>query len=162
MLWVVVQPKSWKTTAMIHPCRWLCAHAWRPELYSYITAWRNHLLYEKESKGCAKPMIAISTQPFFYTAFLSFSTTVQYLKKQPHLSVLKSFYGWLQELPPTWLYANEYALYKCPCMQHYPPHSPTAFHNLPMHTINKHMACIVGKVAQDVGIEWKCCGVLPI
>ena len=40
----------------------------------------------------------------------------------------------------------------------------TAFHN-PLHTTNKptkHICVSRGKMAQDVGMVWKCCGVIPI
>ena len=39
---------------------------------------------------------------------------------------------------------------------------PTVFLNPPMHTTNKHKAYIVGKMAQDVGMVWKCCGTISI
>ena len=43
---------------------------------------------------------------------------------------------------------------------HYTPSTtlPTAFQNTPTHTTQN----IVGKMAQDVGMVWMCCGVVPI
>ena len=95
---------------------------------------------------------------YFYTSIflyclLSFSTAVQYLKQQSHLSVLKSFCEWLQELPTTWLYAH---LYTCPC-KHYPPHSPTAFHNGLLCT----QITNIWHSWQNSRDTWKCCVPFP-
>ena len=60
--------QSIRAEKLIHPGACVLMHGDQSYIASYITAWRNHPFYE-ESKGCAKPMIAISTQPFFYTAF---------------------------------------------------------------------------------------------
>jgi len=46
---------------------------------------------------------------------------------------------------------------------HYTPSTtdPTAFHNPPLYTTNKHNTYLC-KMAQDVGMVWKCCGVFLI
>ena len=44
-------------------------------------------------------------------------------------------------------------------MNHYPPH---CLHNPPLHTTDKHKAYFLCKWWQDVGMVWRCCGVIPI